>query len=353
MNKKTVVRNIIFLAALMIIVFIVLFSFNDIESIGETLSKCNYNYLLIGVALLIGYCAFFNLSMTLLVKRKHKWISSMDTMLIAGSEFFFNGITPFSTGGQPFQVYSFKRKGIRLSDSTSILLYNFLCYQIALNIVLILSISIYFKQLIEELPNQLWLIILGFLINFLTMLVILVLGRSKKAAKLMMRFLKFLCKFKLFKKLIGKKIYKIGHSIENMQNVFREASHHRKTTICAILVKIIAFGFYYSIPFIIYQALGVNLGVNDFFFMLAMSAFACAVAVWVPTPGATGGIEVAFNVLFSQISVIKASGDAATYAASAMLLWRFITYYLIMIFGFVSYFLFESRLKNHESRYLY
>lgn len=353
MNKKSIIRNIILLACLLIIVLIVLFQMNDIESIWETIKSCNYNYLLIGVALLIAYCLLFCLSMTLLVKRKHHWINSVDTMLIAGSEFFFNGITPFSTGGQPFQVYSFKRKGIRISDSTSILLFNFLCYQIALNVVLILSISIYFNQIIKELPNEVWLIIVGFLINFITMLVIIILGRSKKAAKLMLAFLKFLCRFKIFKKILGKKINKIGHSIENMQNVFKEASKHRKTTIASCILKVIAFGFYYSIPFIIYQSLGVPLKADSFFFMLAMSAFACAIAVWVPTPGATGGIEVAFNVLFSQISVIKTSGDAQTLAASAMILWRFITYYLIMVFGFVAYFLFESRLKNYESRYLY
>ncbi len=353
MSKKSLVRNIIFLLVLVIIVFIVLFQLNDIESIWKTIQQCNFNYLLIGVALLIGYCLFFQLSMTVLVKRKHKWINTFDTMAIAGSEFFFNGITPFSTGGQPFQVYSFKRKGIRISDSTSILLYNFLCYQIALNIVLILSISIYFKQILDELPNQMWLIILGFLINFVTMLIILVFGRSKKAAKMMLNFLRFLCKFKIFKRILGKKINKIGHSIENMQNVFKEASGHKKTTVLAIVLKVLAFGMYYAIPFVIYEALGVKVGINNFFFMLAMSAFACAIAVWVPTPGATGGIEVAFSVLFAQIGVIRATGNAETLAASAMILWRFITYYLIMIYGFISYFLFESRLKNNESRYLY
>ncbi len=353
MNKKSLVRNLIFLIVLVIIVFIVLSQLGDIESIWETIQKCNYNYLLVGVALLIGYCLLFQLSMTILVKRKHKWFSANDAMYIAGSEFFFNGITPFSTGGQPFQVYSFKRKGIRLSDSTSILLYNFLCYQIALNVVLILSISIYFNQIMNELPNQLWLIILGFLINFITMLVILVLGRSKKAAALMMRFLKFLCKFKIFRKILGKRINRIRHSVENMQNVFKEESKHIKTTICSVCLKVLAFGMYYSIPFIIYQSIGVKIGAESFFFMLAMSAFACAIAVWVPTPGATGGIEVAFSVLFAQIAVIKQSGNSEILATSAMLLWRFITYYLLMIYGFISYFLFESRLKNHESRYIF
>ncbi len=353
MSKKTVIRNLIFLAALLIIVLIVILQLNDLESIWYTIKQCNYSYILLGVVFLLCYCLLFGFSMTLLVKRKYKWMNFTDSMLISNSEFFFNGITPFSTGGQPFQVYSFKRKGIRVSESTSILLYNFLCYQISLNLILILSISIYFRQLLDEIPNLLWLIVLGFLINFLTMLIIFILGRSKKAAKIMMNFLKFLCKFRLFKKILGKKIKKIGKSIENMQNVFKEASKHRKTTICVIFLKVIAFCFYYSIPFIIYKSLGVALGAKDFFFMLAMSAFACAIAVWVPTPGAVGGIEIAFNVLFSQINVIKASGNAEVYAASAMILWRFITYYLIMLVGFISYYLFESRLKNYESRYLY
>ena len=35
-----------------------------------------------------------------------------DSYLIGCSEHFYNGITPFSAGGQPFQIYYLNKRGI-------------------------------------------------------------------------------------------------------------------------------------------------------------------------------------------------------------------------------------------------
>ena len=48
---------------------------------------------------------------------------------------FFNGITPFSTGGQPFQLYELKKEGINLAKGASIELVHFVTYQLALVIL--------------------------------------------------------------------------------------------------------------------------------------------------------------------------------------------------------------------------
>ena len=59
---------------------------------------------------------------------------------------------------------------------------------------------------------------------------------------------------------------------------------------------------------------------------------------YIPTPGATGGIEFAFRELF--VSIIPAiSGSIAT---SGLLLWRFITYYFLMLVSFIFYLVFEE-----------
>ena len=49
------------------------------------------------------------------------------TNAISGT--FFNGITPFSSGGQFAQVYIFNRQGITPANSASILLMAFIVYQ--------------------------------------------------------------------------------------------------------------------------------------------------------------------------------------------------------------------------------
>ena len=45
---------------------------------------------------------------------------------------FFNGITPFSSGGQPMQIYMLKKEGIRITKATNIIVQNFIIYQAAL-----------------------------------------------------------------------------------------------------------------------------------------------------------------------------------------------------------------------------
>ena len=45
---------------------------------------------------------------------------------------FFNGITPFSTGGQPMEIYMLKNHGFRYTKATNVIMQNFIVYQLAL-----------------------------------------------------------------------------------------------------------------------------------------------------------------------------------------------------------------------------
>ena len=78
---------------------------------------------------------------------------------------FFNGITPFASGGQFAQVYIFNKQGIAPTYSASILLMCFICYQSVL--VIYTGIVLIFKyQYFIERPAIFSLVVLGFLINF-------------------------------------------------------------------------------------------------------------------------------------------------------------------------------------------
>ena len=77
-----------------------------------------------------------------------------------------------------------------------------------------------------------------------------------------------------------------------------------------------------------------------------MTTFSIAMTCYIPTPGATGGIEFAFRQLF--VTVIPAiSGSIAT---SGLLLWRFITYYFLMLVSFIVYLIFEEVVARRHKR---
>ena len=74
-----------------------------------------------------------------------------------------------------------------------------------------------------------------------------------------------------------------------------------------------------------------------------MTTFAVAMTCFIPTPGASGGIEIAFKQLFISIT-----GVTPSVAVSGMILWRGFTYYLLMLFSFIIYIVFISKAKPNR-----
>ena len=89
----------------------------------------------------------------------------------------------------------------------------------------------------------------------------------------------------------------------------------------------------------------VKVNPDDLFYVMALTAFTLTIAIWVPTPGGAGGVEVAFSLLYSPFIASYGFDDSKSYALAIMLIWRMLTYYLLIIYGFVLYLIFEKRDK--------
>jgi len=348
-SKKKIVRNVILVVAILIFVLILALSLGDIKQIYNVLTtKTNYLYLLLALAVAFIYCILWQISLTILIRKKTKEISIKDCIFISGSEFFFNGITPFSSGGQPFQAYALKNKGLKYSDSTSVLLTNFLIYQVVINILAIVSLCLYYARLNESISNLAWLIFIGFSINAFVMVLIILVGANKFTANLIKKFLALLAKIKFLKKFLEPRLVAFDNYVNEVQTAFKEIYKQKLVVFVSFILKVIGQLIYNSIPFIILIAMGVELKFIDIFYVIGMTSFAMTVAVWIPTPGSSGGMELAFTTLFSTLLV--SYSDANSIAVSAMLIWRLITYYLLMIYGLILYFLYERGSKSDENR---
>jgi hypothetical protein len=81
--------------------------------------------------------------------------------------------------------------------------------------------------------------------------------------------------------------------------------------------------FLFVIPYLIYLSFGYTAhGIYDVFTLQAMLFLAVS---FIPLPGAAGASEGGFILFFSPVF------GAAT--AVAMLIWRFLTYYMMLIVG--------------------
>lgn len=337
-NLKKILPKLIIFIVISIVVVIVLFSLNDITEIGKVLNNVDWTWLIFGFLFLLLYILFNPLSLALLGRSKEEGnISFLDSATIGTMEYFFNGITPFSSGGQPFQIYAYNKVGVSLHRSSGIILMNFVVSQISIVILCLLSLF-YFEQLTNGVGYLQAMIIVGLVINCVILAIFCAVGCSKTLRGLLFRFVDWFFNLKIFKGKLVRFISSFENYCEGAQRTFKALLQQKGKFLFCILAKLLALFCYYLIPFFILRALGIEVSGNDLPLIVAMTTFSIAMTCYIPTPGSAGGIEFAFQSLFVTIL----PSISSSIAASGVLLWRLITYYLLMLISFVMYLIFEE-----------
>ena len=238
---------------------------------------------------------------------------------------FFNAITPFSTGGQPFQIYHLKKDGISITKGASIIMQNFIVYQIALVFLGIFAIiynSIF--HIFKEIRILKHLVTVGFIINTMVILLLFFIAFSKKFGNIALKIYKHFLKNKDNKQ---EKIEKWQNYIETFYDGAKTLMKDKKKFLLNIFYNVIALTVLYAVPYFLLIGMGENnLSVVK---VIVSSAYTMLIGAFVPVPGATGGIEYGYLSFFGQFikgPVLNAS----------MLLWRGITYYMGLIIGAVT-----------------
>jgi uncharacterized protein (TIRG00374 family) len=138
-------------------------------------------------------------------------------------------------------------------------------------------------------------------------------------------------------------IEKTNNYFDKSQESFKELFHHIPTLLASIMYKIISLIAYFMVPYFIFKALHVDVNASQIIFIIWMTAFAFVIMSFMPTPGSSGGAEWAFQEVFAT-SFAMTSGASA----SAILIWRFFTYYLVMILGAISAICVKRRKEEEE-----
>jgi len=252
---------------------------------------------------------------------------------------FFNGITPFSSGGQPMQVYLLKRDGIRITKATNIIIQNFIIYQAALVSVGVFAVAVNHFNPIFEATLLKHLVRVGFIMNTLVMIGLVIISVSSRFNHFILRKTIWL----LDKLHLIKGADKVLARWEERVNDFHEGTDYLKRNpfLCVrtYLYNIIYLVLVYSMPFFV--ILGLNHGSMEGVTVLKVivaNAYVAIMGAFVPIPGASGGIEFGYFKFFGNFvkgPILKAS----------LLLWRTISYYIPMVVGGI---LFNAHMKRDD-----
>jgi len=297
---------------------------DDYKVVINTILNINKFWLFLGFLLVILYW-FTKSIVTVKIARKFKKTYSIKESLKMTLETnFFHAITPFSSGGQPYEIYSLKKNGLRITDATNVSMSCFIVYQIALVLLGIIAIiANYFGNFYPDNIVLKRLVTLGFIINFIVIVVLFLLTFTSKISKSLINFgINILCKLKIVK---NKEKTKDNFSkyLNDFHDGAKQLLTKKREFILLIGIQFLSLCCLYLIPYALIK--GINLSINPFIVIIT-SAYVMLIGSFVPIPGGTGGLEYGFVAFFSSFV-----GDVKLNAI--MLLWRFITYYFGMIIG--------------------
>ena len=325
--KKKIFNYLLLLGVTGLVLY---FSLKDnYKEIMDVVVTLDIRWLLVGFFLISCYWFFKAIALKAIIrkfKKEYRFRTAFKFILQIN---FFNAITPFSSGGQPFEIYYLKKEKIKLADVTTIVIEQFVVYQVAL--VSLGLIAIGANNIFHIFPNNSVLknlVTVGFIINTLVTVILFMLAFTTKTNKFIVeKFVNLGYKLKLVKNK-EQKLEKINNYINDLHDGTKRLLENKVSFICMIMANFIGLICLYLVPLTILYATGDYNSFNGLESVVA-SAYVMLIGSFVPIPGGTGGLEYGFINFYGNF--IKGSVLTAI-----MITWRFITYYIPMIIGAIA-----------------
>lgn len=324
--KKAV--NYIVLAIVTIIVLFFALKDNFSETIHQLVTM-KLSWLIVAFSMVIIFWLLRSWAIHIFSKQIKKDYKYSNSLLLTMRTQFMNAITPFATGGQPYQVYFLNKCGIKPEIGAGIIVQNFIVYQIALVFLgLIALFSNYAFNIFPKSHLLAKLIIIGFIINTFVIVILFIVSFAHKINKKIINMtIRLFTKLRLVKDK-EKTLAQWNEYINSFHANARILLQNKKMFFFTILLNFVALVCLYSIPLFVLYAMGDMTSVNAFEAVVT-SAYVMLIGSFVPIPGGTGGLEFGFAQFYGFF--VKGS-----ILSAAMLIWRFITYYFGLILGAIA-----------------
>ena len=92
-----------------------------------------------------------------------------------------------------------------------------------------------------------------------------------------------------------------------------------------MLINFVRLTLLYALPYVIAVLLGIHLPLSKLLDVIALSSFVTMANSFIPIPGASGGTEMMFSIVFSPLF--------HSLTSAVLILWRVSTYHIILVLG--------------------
>ncbi len=315
--KKTLLNIALFLL-LIILTFWLILKDQNTEEIMLAVDKAKKQYLLIGMIAMTIFISCEAINVRRILKGLGEKTTFLKNLKYALIGFFFSAITPAATGGQPMEIYYMHKDGISVANSTLALLVQLMSLQIV-NLSVGIT-SVLFNYEVINNGGLVLLAIIGIILNSgaLVLLIIGIFSRrlSKGLINIAVKILKF------FRK---KNIEELQEKMESELTKYQEDSEYikknKRVIIKSVLTTLVQMLVYYTVPFFVYKAYGLN--EHCIIRIMSLQALLYTTVSGIPSPGSVGVSEGGFLGIFRNVF-------PETLINSAMILNRVINFYLLV-----------------------
>ncbi|MCR4780582.1 MAG: flippase-like domain-containing protein [Ruminiclostridium sp.] len=327
MNKKKTNKIYLIICGIAFVVMIGVLMSEGIENILSALAQLNPAFLLLAVGCMVVYWFGESIGLHLAAKSLDDKVTFSTTLLVTMIGQYFNCITPFASGGQPMQAYTYVKRGLTLSSALTALLSRFIVYQFTLTLYSVVFLIFKLPMFTEgDLKPLTFLVIAGFIVNTFVIILLFMLAFFRTATtKLAHGVIILLGKLHILKQPDDTREY-LDKELSQYYENFMFIKSRPVMVLKMFLATVVQLLVYFSITYVIY--IGFGMRETDFFTIIACQAFVLMISGFVPLPGAMGAAEGSYAAFFKPIF-----GDY--YTGVSTFIWRFLTFYLPILIGII------------------
>ncbi|MEA5015534.1 MAG: lysylphosphatidylglycerol synthase transmembrane domain-containing protein [Candidatus Limiplasma sp.] len=299
---------------------------NDITELWHAIGNLSRPALLLCLLCWALYVVTDGLSVYYFLKRQGYPITFWQSLYIGVVGIYYSAVTPGASGGQPVQIYNLRKIGVPIGISGSALTVKFFCFQLMLLIVgaiLWISQGAYIAQ---EAGHLVWVVLLGYFFNFLSIGMVLTMAISKRAVRtIIMLVIRIGVKLGICKDP-AKSTAKWEAHCDSFLSSVQLIRSNPKDLVIQFLIALAQLFTLMMVTSVIYYAFGLS--GTSLIRQITMGVLLYISASYTPLPGASGAQEVGFAKFFEGIF-------PSAYLFVALLIWRFFTCYLSILVGFL------------------
>ena len=247
---------------------------------------------------------------------------------------YYDNITPFASGGQPFQIHYLHKKGFSGGESTAVIFIKF-CFNILIWLTICLCLMVFNRGALDvyvadDTQRRLFVVLgwIGFAINCSIPVAIIAFAVFPKLMETLTRwFLALGYKLKIVKSRDAV-VIKAKRIAKDFRAAFVIMIHKPLHAVGLALICVCEQFLSIMLPYLVVVAMAgatIEPNVQLMFAIMTMNVYVSMSVTAVPTPGNSGALETAFSLVLTSV--------AEGVLFWTVFGWRFLSYYSFILIG--------------------